>query len=166
MSTPGAVTRHRARRGSGVAAERMGPPMAVLNTEDPAQADAARRLEIEPIIWLTTVTAAGQPQSTPVWFLWDGAELVIYGAKNGAKQRNIAVNPRVCLHLEGDHKGGAIVILDGTARIDTDGRRADEHPEYLAKYGGFIESYGWTPSSFAADYPHLIRVTPTRVRAW
>jgi hypothetical protein len=28
------------------------------------------RLKSEPMIWLTTVTPSGQPQSTPVWFLW------------------------------------------------------------------------------------------------
>jgi hypothetical protein len=43
--------------------------MTILNAENPAHA-AAGRLRAEPIIWLTTVTRSGQPQSTPVWFLW------------------------------------------------------------------------------------------------
>jgi PPOX class probable F420-dependent enzyme len=140
--------------------------MALLNPDNPSHAAAAGRLEREPIIWLTTVTAAGQPQPTPVWFLWDGSEVDIYGAKNGAKNRNIAANPRVCLHLDGDGKGGSNVILEGTARIDPDGPGADDVPAYLEKYRGFIEAYGWTPQSFATDYPHLIRVTPRRIRAW
>jgi predicted pyridoxine 5'-phosphate oxidase superfamily flavin-nucleotide-binding protein len=41
--------------------------MTILNAENPAHA-AAGRLRAEPIIWLTTVTRSGQPQSTPVWF--------------------------------------------------------------------------------------------------
>jgi hypothetical protein len=36
----------------------------------------------------------------------------------------------------------------------------------VEKYRELIDSYGWTPQSFARDYPHVIRVTPTRVRAW
>jgi hypothetical protein len=28
------------------------------------------RLRTESIIWLTTVTPAARPQSTPVWFMW------------------------------------------------------------------------------------------------
>jgi len=40
--------------------------MTILNAENPAHAAAASRLQAEPIIWLTTVTRSGQPQSTPV----------------------------------------------------------------------------------------------------
>ena len=140
--------------------------MAELDPGNPRHAAAAGRLERELIIWLTTVNAAGQPQSTPVWFLWDRGEALIYGAKNGPKNRNIAANPRVCLHLDGDGKGGSNVILEGTARIDADGPRASDVPAYVSKYSGLIAAYGWTPESFAADYPHVIRVTPTRIRAW
>ncbi len=44
--------------------------MTILDQGKPAHAAAAGRLQSEPIIWLTTVTPSGQPQSTPVWFLW------------------------------------------------------------------------------------------------
>ena len=39
-------------------------------------------------------------------------------------------------------------------------------PEYIDKYRGFIDGHGWTPQSFSGDYPHVIRVTPTRARIW
>ena len=45
--------------------------MTILNQEEPAHAAAAARLRTEPVIWLTTVARSGQPQSTPVWFLWE-----------------------------------------------------------------------------------------------
>jgi Pyridoxamine 5'-phosphate oxidase len=44
----------------------------VLDPSKPAHAHAERRLRTEPIVWLTTVRADGRPQSSPVWFLWDG----------------------------------------------------------------------------------------------
>ena len=37
---------------------------------------------------------------------------------------------------------------------------------YVAKYGQRIESYGWSLQSMARDYPHVIKVTPRRIRAW
>lgn len=42
------------------------------DTTSEAGGHAERRLREERIAWLTTVRADGQPQSVPVWFLWDG----------------------------------------------------------------------------------------------
>ncbi len=138
----------------------------MLNLDDPKHAGADARLRSEPIIWLTTVNRSGQPQSSPVWFLWDGSEFLIYGSLRGPKTPNIQANPRVSLHLDGDGAGGGIVIFEGSGRIDEDALPLFAVPDYLAKYGSSIESMGWTPQSMAADYPHVIRVTPTRVRVF
>ncbi|HUZ50967.1 MAG TPA: TIGR03667 family PPOX class F420-dependent oxidoreductase [Streptosporangiaceae bacterium] len=138
----------------------------MLNPDNPAHAAADARLRSEPVIWLTTVARSGQPQSSPVWFLWDGTEFLSYGSKDGQKTRNIAANPRVDLHLDGNGQGGGIVIFEGTARIDQEGPPAAAVADFVAKYGGLIESYGWTLEGVARDYPHVIRVTPTRARIW
>jgi len=140
--------------------------MTILDTEKPAHAAAADRLQAEPIIWLTSVAPSGQPQSTPVWFLWESGEFLIYGLASGPKVRNIESNPRVGLHLEGNGRGGANVIFEGTARVDPDGPSADAVPAYISKYREFIDSYGWTPQGFARDCPDLLRVSPTRARMW
>ena len=138
----------------------------MLNPDDPAHAAADVRLRAETVIWLTTVTRSGQPQSSPVWFLWNGTEFLIYGSMHGRKTRNIAANPRVDLHLDGNGQGGGIVIFEGTARLDQEGPPAATVAGFVAKYGGLIESYGWTLEGLARDYPHVIRVTPTRARIW
>jgi len=140
--------------------------MTILDPDKPKHAAADGRLKSEPIIWLTTVTPSGQPQSTPVWFLWQDGEFLIYGAASGPKNRNITANPHVSLHLEGDGRGSGNVIFEGDALIDPDGPSADEVPAFVSKYQSLIDSYGWTPKSFATDYPHVIRVTPTRARIW
>ena len=138
----------------------------MLNLDNPKHAAADARLRQETIIWLTTVDAGGQPQSSPVWFLWDGAEFLIYGSADGKKTRNIQANPRIGLNLDGDGQGGGVVVIEGTARIDPQGPAADAVADFVAKYGERIESYGWTLEGFARDYPHVIRVTPTRARIW
>jgi PPOX class probable F420-dependent enzyme len=117
-------------------------------------------------VWLTTVNPSGQPQSTPVWFWWQDVEFFIYGSADGPKTASIEANPLVSLHLDGNGRGGANVIFEGRATIDPAGPRADALPAYVEKYQAFIDSNGWTPQSFAADYPHLIRVVPTRARIW
>jgi PPOX class probable F420-dependent enzyme len=138
----------------------------MLNLDNPKHAAADARLRQETIIWLTTVDAAGQPQTSPVWFLWDGSEFLIYGSADGKKTRNIGANPRVGLNLDGDGEGGGVVVIEGTARIDPDGPPPQEVADLVAKYSQRIESYGWSLDSFAQDYPHVIRVTPTRARIW
>ncbi|HEX7996490.1 MAG TPA: TIGR03667 family PPOX class F420-dependent oxidoreductase [Streptosporangiaceae bacterium] len=138
----------------------------MLNLDNPKNAAADARLRQETIIWLTTVDAAGQPQSSPVWFLWDGSEFLIYGSADGKKTRNIAANPRVGLNLDGDGQGGGVVVIEGTARVDPDGPPPQSVADFVAKYGQRIESYGWSLDSLARDYPHVIRVTPTRARVW
>jgi len=114
--------------------------------------------------WLVTVSPAGAPQPVPVWFLWDGADgVLLYSRPDKPKLRNIAANPRVSLHLDGNGQGGDIVVLTGTLRRSDD-PPAHEVPAYVAKYGGRIAGNGWTPESFAADYSVALRFDPTRLR--
>jgi hypothetical protein len=80
----------------------------------------------------------------------------------GAEDSNLHVS----LHLEGNGRGDANVIFEGAARIDPAGPRADAVPAYIEKYREFIDECGWTPESFATDYPYVIRVSPTRARIW
>jgi PPOX class probable F420-dependent enzyme len=138
----------------------------MLNPDNPKHADADQRLRSEPIIWLTTVNGSGQPQSSPVWFLWDGSGFLIFGSKNGPKTPSIRANPLVSLHLDGDGNGGGNVIFEGTATVSTDGSAAAIPADYIAKYQPLIQGFGWTLDGMAADYPHVIMVAPARVRVW
>jgi PPOX class probable F420-dependent enzyme len=138
----------------------------LFDPSNPVHAAALGRLESESGIWLTTVSPAGQPQSSLVWFLWDGTEVLIYGSKNGPKLPNIKANPRVGLNLDSDGSGGGVVVLEGTARIDEVAPPSSQVPEYVAKYAAGVQGLGWTFGKFDVDYPHAIRVTPTRARIW
>ncbi len=134
-------------------------------TIDPAS-PAGQRLSTALIGWLTTVSPAGRPQPSPVWFLWQGGDILVYSLADTARIRNIAANPLVSLNLDGDGVGGGIVIVEGEAATDGDAPSAAEVPEYLAKYAERFATYGWTPEWFAARYPVAIRIRPTRLRAW
>jgi PPOX class probable F420-dependent enzyme len=124
---------------------------------------AARRIRDEVVGWLVTVSPAGAPQPVPVWFLWDGADgVLLYSRPDKPKLRNIAANPRVSLHLDGNGQGGDIVVLSGTA-AQSDDPPADQVEEYVAKYRPLIERNGWTPASFAADYSVPVRISLTRL---
>ena len=116
------------------------------------------------IYWLVTAGADGTPQPSPVWALWDGETFLIYSKPDTPKLRNVASRPQVALHLDGDGKGGDIVIVTGDARIDREAPPADRVPEYITKYREGLRRIGMTPESFARAYSVAVRVTPRHLR--
>ena len=137
---------------------------AALDLNDPEHAAVERRFRSEIALWLTTVSPKGQPQSTPIWFHWDGESFLFFSQPARPKLTNIGANPLVSLHLVGDLEGEDVVTIEGTAALDPSAPSGDQIPSYIEKYLGLIDRFGWTTSSFAADYSVAVRVTPTRFR--
>ncbi|MGZ4130101.1 MAG: TIGR03667 family PPOX class F420-dependent oxidoreductase [Actinomycetota bacterium] len=138
--------------------------MVSLDLDDPKHARADEKLRHEIAVWLTTVTSDGQPQSTPVWFYWDGATFLFFSQPGRPKLANIAADPKVSLHLVGDPEGEDVVTIEGVAALDPAAPPLDAIPAYVEKYRSAIDGFGWTPSSMAGDYSVAVRVTPTRFR--
>jgi len=129
-----------------------------------AGARALERLEAELIGWLTTINRDGRPQSSPIWFLWVGDEILIYSHKRAPRNGNVAERPRVAFNLNTNAGGGDVVTMEGEARVDLTATPPDQDAAYLAKYRGLLDKNGWTPEYFAAEYPIPILVRPTRWR--
>lgn len=136
----------------------------MLDTTTELGRRAERLLREEETIWLTTVRADGQPQSVPVWFVWDGETFLIYSRPNNQKLRNIQRQPRVGLNLNTDEHGDRIVRVEGTAEVVEGAPLATEVPAMVEKYRAGIARIGMEPAGFANAYSVAIRVTPTRFR--
>jgi PPOX class probable F420-dependent enzyme len=127
-------------------------------------AHADERLRREVIAWLTTTRSDGQPQSSPVWFLWDGRTFLIYSLPASQKVLNIRRSPKVSLHLNDDGVGSDVLSIEGLAAIGEDEPSIVEVPEYVDKYRDLIADLGAEPRALADAYSIAIRVTPTRWR--
>jgi PPOX class probable F420-dependent enzyme len=138
----------------------------MLDTTTEEGGRAERRLRDEEVAWLTTVRADGQPQSVPVWFLWDGETFLIYSRQGRQKLKNIARNPRVGLNLNSSETGGDVVRVEGTAELDESAPPADEVEAYVEKYREGIARIGFDVDGFAQAYTVAVRVTPTRWQLW
>jgi PPOX class probable F420-dependent enzyme len=123
-----------------------------------------QRLVNEQIIWLTTVSAVGQPLPTPVWFLWMDSHALIYSQPDALKIRNVLQNPRVALNFNGAEHGSTVMVLTGEAALDPNGASAAEHVAYLDKYARSIVEIGYTPERFVAQFSAVLRIRPRRVR--
>ena len=137
----------------------------VFDSESAQDQHALERLERDKIAWLTSVTPDGQPQTFPVWFLWEAGEVLVYSSKKAKRNANIAANPRVSIHLEGDSDGGDLVIVEGMARIDNATPAPGRHEAYMAKYGEWMVRDLGSVEAFLAEYIVPVRITPTRGRA-
>ncbi|NWG21949.1 MAG: TIGR03667 family PPOX class F420-dependent oxidoreductase [Chloroflexi bacterium] len=138
----------------------------LFDLQNAHHAHANGRLRREPIIWLSTVRRDGRPHLVPVWFLWDGATILIFSQPDAQKIRNLRASPHVCLALEAAADGGDVVILEGVAAFIT---LRDAEPAFAAfttKYGEHMARMGWTLETMLADYSLPVRVTPTRLIAW
>jgi PPOX class probable F420-dependent enzyme len=138
----------------------------VFDSGSEADIRARERLRSDVIGWLTTVTPDGQPQTFPIWFLWEDGEALIYSDRRAKRNLNIGANPRVSLHLNDDGSGGGIVVLEGEARIDPAAPGCPEHAGYLAKYGEKIRASFGSAEEMATIYNVPIRIRPTRGRAF
>lgn len=114
--------------------------------------------------WFTTVRADGMPQPTPVWFIRDGEDFIIYSMPNAQKVKNIRQNPKVALNFGEDHEGEVYVVVMGEAAIVTDVPPVHQNPPYVAKYASGIQRLGWTPEQMAGMFSTVIRVKPVHVR--
>ena len=137
----------------------------VFDTGSDNDAHALDRLQQEKMAWLTTVTPDGQPQSFPVWFLWERGEILVFSDYRAKRNANIAANPRVVLHLNDDGAGRDIVVVEGVARVDDATPDLESHAAYLAKYGEWITRDIGSVERMAAVYNVPIRIKPTRGRA-
>ena len=138
----------------------------MLDTTTEAGGRAEQRLHEEEVGWLTTVRRDGQPQSVPVWFLWDGETMLVYSQPDRQKLRNIERNPRVGFNLNSSATGGDVARAECTAEVIEDAPPSDEVPEYLEKYRESIARIGFDPEGFARAYPVALRLTPSRWRVW
>jgi PPOX class probable F420-dependent enzyme len=133
-------------------------------TADRDRAHAEERLRREKIAWLTTVRRDGQPQSSPVWFLWREGEIVVYSKATTQKVRNIKENPQVAVHLRDIDEGSDIISIEGVAEIDDAYPAAAAIPDYVKKYRAMIADIKMDPDSFTKSYSVPIRIRPTKLR--
>ncbi|GAB4446175.1 MAG: hypothetical protein OHK0015_49190 [Chloroflexi bacterium OHK40] len=118
------------------------------------------------VIWLVTSGADGTPHPSPVWFLREGATLLIYSRPEAPKLRHVQAQSRVALHFDTDPHGNEVTILYGTAAHDPAAPPSDQHGAYQAKYRAGIARIGMDPASFAQAYSAPMRVQIERVRGF
>jgi len=136
----------------------------MLDLSRPEYAHPLKRLRTDLMLWLGSVRPDGRPHLVAVWFLWDGASVLILSKPENQKVRNLRQNPHVTLALDDTRSGEDVVVIEGTAELVSDPDLTVTLPAYAAKYAEQIARIFTDPEDMARQYSQAIRITPTRVR--
>ena len=66
-----------------------------------------------------TSSTGSTPQTSPIWFLWDGSTFLVYSLES-ARVANIGEHGRVSLNLDGNGVGGDLSSPSGSAGDEGD----------------------------------------------
>jgi PPOX class probable F420-dependent enzyme len=91
---------------------------------------------------IATIGPRGEPQSTPVWFAWDGTHIRFSQTKRQQKYRNVLRDPRVALSIVDPHNPYRYLEVRGVVvafEEDLDRAFVDS---MARKYLG-VDSYPW-----------------------
>jgi len=136
----------------------------MLDFNSPIGRKIKRRLREEQIIWLTTVDSHNTPQPRPVWFHWDGSDILIFSQARAAKVRHIIRNPKVALNFNTDSSGGDVSVMIGEAHVQTEALPVNRMRNYMRKYRQGLQDIGLAVAEMQAEYPVIILVTLLSLR--
>ena len=125
-----------------------------------------RLLREELVVWLSSVRPDGRPHLVPIWFSWDGREILIASKPNAQKVRNLRANAKVMLALGEAEDDFDVGLLEGQAELVDEPAAAVLPASHLAKYRSQMAAIGLSPFEFHATYSQVIRIVPTRWLPW
>lgn len=113
---------------------------------------------------LTTICADGRLQSTPVWFLRDGTDLLFSTMREFAKARRLRADPRATLLVIDPGDTNDWVEVRGRVRLEEAGA-ARVNDEIAERYTGRRPYFGGVVPAPLADVEHPVtcRLTPVTV---
>ena len=125
-------------------------------------AEVAERLSAARTYWLGTPTVSGAPHAAPVWGVVTGGTLYPYSERSTVKARNLAVDPRVVIHLE---SGEDVLIVRGTANdLGTPAQVPDVVAALSAKYTGQGDRQ-YLPGA-DAEFAVVYAISPQSATMW
>jgi PPOX class probable F420-dependent enzyme len=105
----------------------------------------------------------GTPRVVPVWFHWDGRQVVIGTPPHAPKVRALRDNPAVSVTIDEADWPYKVLLIRGTAELTVMDRVSEEYEAAAARYMGPEAGAQWVAG--LEDSPMArIAVTPEHVR--
>ena len=85
----------------------------------------------------------GSPRVVPIWFHWDGEQLVLGTAPASPKVKALTKNAKVALTIDEDTYPPKVLLVRGTARVEIIEGIVPEYGEAARRYLGEEQGQGW-----------------------
>ena len=105
-------------------------------------------------------TSNGAPRVMPIWFHWNGREIVVATRQQAPKVKALSRNPKVALIIDTEAWPNVVLTIRGTARVEMTQGPAPEYVEAARRYTGSKEAGDAWVARSAADGQARIVITP------
>jgi len=122
--------------------------------EDPV---ALRLLKSTNIGHLAYTWHDGSPRVVPIWFYWNGQEIVMGTPPNAPKVHALRENPKVSLEIDSGEWPYRVLIIRGTARIAIVEGVAPEYAAAAERYFGEEQGRAWA-GQVGSMFPQMARI--------
>lgn len=92
---------------------------------------------------LAYVWTDGTPRVVPIWFHWDGREFVLATPPKAPKLKALARNPKVALTIDDNSFPHKVLLVRGTARLETVEGMIPEYAASAERYFGREQGRAW-----------------------
>jgi PPOX class probable F420-dependent enzyme len=109
---------------------------------------------------LAYVWTDGTPRVVPIWFHWTGRELVLGTPSKAPKLKALAKNPKVALTIDDNNFPHKVLLVRGTAQLQTVNGIVPEYAQAAERYFGSEQGKQWV-TQLASMAQEMVRITIT-----
>ena len=109
---------------------------------------------------LAYIATDGTPRVISIWFHWNGSDFVMGTPPKAPKLKALAKNPRVSLTIDDNTFPHKVLLVRGTARLETIDGIAPEYAMAAERYFGPEQGPAWI-ATMGKMVSSMVRVTIT-----
>jgi hypothetical protein len=102
----------------------------------------------------------GTPRVVPIWFHWNGQEFVLGTPSKAPKLKALAKNPKVALTIDDNKFPHKVLLVRGTARLQTVQGIVPEYALAAERYFGTEQGKTWV-AQLASMSKDMVRIAIT-----
>jgi hypothetical protein len=109
---------------------------------------------------LAYVWTDGTPRVIPIWFHWNGREIVMATPPKAPKLKALATNPKVSLTIDDNTFPHKVLLIRGTTRLEPLSGIVPEYASSAERYFGAEQGKAWV-NQLRGMISSMVRITVT-----